>query len=290
MKKVILKTCTVLLLSLFIIFYILHSFEENSLLKLKYGNNTLLGFINWGMDFIQLEWGEIHSTGQILVAFGSNEYRVNVLEYLWNTIIYGFSGLTLAVLLSSLLAYLIVFLNLRFLKILSYTLNLFSGIHIIIFCFLLKIIFGHQEGFHILIIPIIAIGSYSFSDIYQYQLDQFIKLNQADFMIAARSWGDSIFLHARRSILLGVFSIWNSSMAIVFTSTIMVEYFFKIRGVGYAIDRYLIRPNLNNPSLSVESHFLMIISALIIISILTASLLKNILNLKLSNGNLSWTN
>jgi hypothetical protein len=34
----------------------------------------------------------------------------------------------------------------------------------------------------------------------------------------------------------------------------------------------------------------MIISALIIISILTASLLKNILNLKLSNGNLSWTN
>jgi ABC-type dipeptide/oligopeptide/nickel transport system permease component len=285
MKRVIFKTCTVLLLSLFVIFFVLHSFEENSLLKLKYGNNTLLGFINWGMDFIQLEWGEIHSTGQLLVAFGSDENNVNVLEYLMNTIIYGFSGLTFAVLLSSILAYLIVFKNMHFLNVLSYTLNLLSGIHIILFCFLLKIVFGHQEGFHVLIILLIAIGSYSFSDIYQFQLDQFIKLNRADFITAARSWGDSVFVHARRSIFLGVFSIWNSSMAIVFTSTIMVEYFFKIRGVGYAIDRYLIRPNLNNPSLSVESHFLMIISALIIISILVVSSLKDILNLKLSNGN-----
>jgi len=287
MKKVIFKTSTVLLLSLFIIFFILHSFEENSMLKLKYGNNPILGFMNWVIDFIQLDWGEIHSTGQTLVAFGSDESNVNVLEYLWNTIIYGFSGLTLAVLLSSILAYLIVFKNMRFLKILAYTLNLLSGIHIILFCFLLKIIFGHQEGFHILIILIIAIGSYSFSDLYQFQLDQFTKLNQADFIIAARAWGDSIFVHARRSIFLGVFSIWNSSMAIVFTSTIMVEYFFKIRGVGYAVDRYLIRPNLNNPSLSVESYFLMIISTLIIVSILAISSFKDILHLKLSNGDQS---
>jgi ABC-type dipeptide/oligopeptide/nickel transport system permease component len=284
MEKVLLKTIAVLLISLFVIFFILHSFEENSLLKLKYGNNVIFGFIYWGIDFIQLKWGVIHSTGQKLVAFGGEDNDVNVLGYLCNTLIYGLSGLTLAVILSSFLTYMTVFKNNYFSKSLSYLLNILSGIHIILFCFLLKIILGHQEGFHFSIILLIAIASYSFSDIYQFQLDQFNKLHQADFITAARAWGDSVFVHARRTIFLGVLSIWNSSMAIIFTSTIMVEYFFKIRGVGYAIDRYLIRPNLNNPTLSVESYFLMVISALVIFSILFISGIKDILNLKLSKG------
>jgi len=284
MRKVFFKTSVVLLISLFAIFVILHSFEDKSLLRIKYGDNVFVGFIHWGIDFLLLKWGVIQSTGQRLSAFGGADNDVNVLGYLLNTLIYGLSGLTLAVILSSFLTYLTVFKNSNASKILASLLNFLSGIHIILYCFILKIIFGHQEGFHVSIILLIAIGSYSFSDIYRFQLDQFTKLHQSDFITAARAWGDSVFIHARRSIFLGVFSIWNSSIAIIFTSTIMVEYFFKIRGVGFAIDRYLIRPNLNNPSLSVESYFLMVISALVILSILSLSAIKDILNLKLSKG------
>jgi len=267
------KLLFIMVFSLFIIFVVLYSFESNSVLR-QYGANCILAFLHWFAGFIQLKWGTIHSTGQKLVLLNQSDSSVGVLQFVITTFFYGISGLILAFIASTYLTYKAIFDNSITAKTISGFISFLSGIHIILFCFILKIVIGHEEGFHPLILVAIAIGSYTYSDICQYQTGQFQKLKSADFITAARSWGDSIFKHARRSIAIGLLSQWDSLVGIVFASTIIVEYFFKIQGVGYAIDRYLIRPNLNYPSLSVESEFFMIISALVILTVVTLSGIK----------------
>ena len=187
-----------------------------------------------------------------MVLLNQSDSSVGVLQFVITTFFYGISGLILAFIASTYLTYKAIFDNSITAKTISGFISFLSGIHIILFCFILKIVIGHEEGFHPLILVAIASGSYTYSDICQYQTGQFQKLKSADFITAARSWGDSIFKHARRSIAIGLLSQWDSLVGIVFASTIIVEYFFKIQGVGYAMDRYLIRPNLNYPALSGE--------------------------------------
>ena len=261
--------------SLFIIFAVLYNFEDESIL-LKYGNDTFSAFLMWSASFITLDWGNVNSTGQILVLLQGSSDTVGVLPFVFNTFLYGISGLILAFIASTSLIYKSVFDNSTISKTISGFISFLSGIHIILFCFIIKIVIGHEEGFHLFILMAIAISNYTYSDISQYQSGQFQKLLSADFITAARAWGDSVFKHARRSIAIGLLSQWNSLVGIVFASTIIVEYFFKIHGIGYAIERYLIRPNLNNPSLPVESEFFMVISTLVILTVLVMSGIKEI--------------
>ena len=261
--------------SLFIIFAVLYNFEDESIL-LKYGNDTFSAFLMWSASFITLDWGNVNSTEQILVLLQGSSDTVGVLPFVFNTFLYGISGLILAFIASTSLIYKSVFDNSTISKTISGFISFLSGIHIILFCFIIKIVIGHEEGFHLFILMAIAISNYTYSDISQYQSGQFQKLLSADFITAARAWGDSVFKHARRSIAIGLLSQWNSLVGIVFASTIIVEYFFKIHGIGYAIERYLIRPNLNNPSLPVESEFFMVISTLVILTVLVMSGIKEI--------------
>lgn len=261
--------------SLFIIFAVLYNFEDESIL-LKYGNDTFSAFLMWSASFITLDWGNVNSTGQILVLLQGSSDTVGVLPFVFNTFLYGISGLILAFIASTSLIYKSVFDNSTISKTISGFISFLSGIHIILFCFIIKIVIGHEEGFHLFILMAIAISNYTYSDISQYQSGQFQKLLSADFITAARAWGDSVFKHARRSIAIGLLSQWNSLFGIVFASTIIVEYFFKIHGIGYAIERYLIGPNLKNPSLPVESEFFMVISTLVILTVLVMSGIKEI--------------
>ena len=276
-KKLFLR----IVFSLFIIFSVLYNFESDSVL-LKYGDNTLLAFLKWFTGFITLDWGNLHHTGQKLVLMQGDSNTLEILPYLFNTFLYGMAGLILAVLVSTVLTYKSVFNNSSISKRISDFINLLSGIHIILFCFVIKIVIGHEEGFHLFILFSIAIGSYTYADICQYQTGQFHKLLSADFITAARAWGDSLIKHAWRPVFIGFLSQWNSLMGIVFASTIIVEYFFKIQGIGYALDRYLIRPNLRDDSLPVESEFFMIISALVIVTVVVLSGLKDIIYENLS--------
>jgi len=270
--------------SLFTIFLVLYNFEHESLLKKEYGNNIVLAFLKWGKGFLLLNWGDVVATGQTLVLFQGDGNTIGVLSYVFNTFLYGIGGLLISFSLSTVLTYKSVFDHSTTAKVISDFFNFLSGIHIILFCFILKIVLGHESGFHLFILIAIAIGSYTYSDISQYQISQFHNLKTADFIIAARAWGDSVFKHAQRSIAIGLLSQWNSLMGIVFSSTIIIEYFFKVHGIGFAIDRYLIGPNLKNPSLPVESNFFMIISTLVIITVVMISGIKEILHEKLSKN------
>ena len=116
-----------------------------------------------------------------------------------------------------------------------------------------------------------------FADIYHYQFDQFTRLLGQDFITAARAWGDSIWKHAKRSIGLGLLSQWNALVGTIFTSTIIVEYYFQIQGLGYALHKYFIEPNVKYPEMPVESEFFMAVSSTIIITVLTLGALKDLL-------------
>ena len=275
MLRHVTRLLVIFVFSLFIIFTVLYNFETESIL-LKYGNNIFSAFLMWSASFITLDWGNVNSTGQILVLLQGSSDTVGVLPFVFNTFLYGISGLILAFIASTSLIYKSVFDNSTISKTISGFISFLSGIHIILFCFIIKIVIGHEEGFHLFILMAIAICNYTYSDISQYQSGQFQKLLSADFITAARAWGDSVFKHARRSIAIGLLSQWNSLFGIVFASTIIVEYFFKIHGIGYAIERYLIGPNLKNPSLPVESEFFMVISTLVILTVLVMSGIKEI--------------
>ena len=275
MLRHVTRLLVIFVFSLFIIFTVLYNFETESIL-LKYGNNIFSAFLMWSASFITLDWGNVNSTGQILVLLQGSSDTVGVLPFVFNTFLYGISGLILAFIASTSLIYKSVFDNSTISKTISGFISFLSGIHIILFCFIIKIVIGHEEGFHLFILMAIAISNYTYSDISQYQSGQFQKLLSADFITAARAWGDSVFKHARRSIAIGLLSQWNSLFGIVFASTIIVEYFFKIHGIGYAIERYLIGPNLKNPSLPVESEFFMVISTLVILTVLVMSGIKEI--------------
>ena len=275
MLRHVTRLLVIFVFSLFIIFTVLYNFETESIL-LKYGNNIFSAFLMWSASFITLDWGNVNSTEQILVLLQGSSDTVGVLPFVFNTFLYGISGLILAFIASTSLIYKSVFDNSTISKTISGFISFLSGIHIILFCFIIKIVIGHEEGFHLFILMAIAISNYTYSDISQYQSGQFQKLLSADFITAARAWGDSVFKHARRSIAIGLLSQWNSLFGIVFASTIIVEYFFKIHGIGYAIERYLIGPNLKNPSLPVESEFFMVISTLVILTVLVMSGIKEI--------------
>ena len=283
MLRKVVELFFILILSLFVIFSVLYNFEEDSIL-IKHGSNTFYAFLHWFSNFLFYKWGSVRATGQQLVFFQGGNDTLGVFQFLAKTFFYGISGLFLAFTVSTLLTYYSIFKRSVSARRLSSVLNLLSGIHIILFCFIIKIVFAHQEGFHVFILLSIAIGSYTYADIHQYQSEQFSRLFQADFITAARSWGDSILKHARRSITIGLLSQMNSLLGIVFASTIIVEYFFNVRGIGFALDRYLIMPNLLYPSLPVESEFFMLISALVIITVLLLTGIKDIINSILINN------
>ena len=289
--QLVVRLFLIAIFSIFIIFTVLYNFEYKSVL-LIYGENNFSAFFNWFVTFFLAlfnwsttsDFGNIHSTGQKLVFLQNGSNSIGVFSFVFYTFLYGASGLILAFISSTILTYRAVFHNSNLAKIISRGINFLSGIHIILFCFLIKIIIGHDEGFHLLILIAIAIGSYTYSDICQYQTHQFQKLLSADFITAARASGDSVFKHAKRSIAFGFLSQWNSLIGTVFASTIIVEYFFKIHGVGYALNRYLLGPYLDHPRLPVESEFFMIISALIIVIVIFMNGIIEILYKNLSKN------
>lgn len=270
----------IIVFSLFIIFTVLYNFENKSLL-LKYGDNTIMAFLKWCKETIFLRWGNLDS-GPKIVLFQGDHNTVGVLSSVFYTFFYGLSSLLISFSLSTILTYKSVFDNSTTAQVISGFFNFLSGIHIILFCFVIKIVLGHESGFHVFILIAIAIGSYTYSDICQYQTSQFQKLQTSDFIIAARAMGDSVFKHARRSIVIGLLSQWNSLIGIVFASTIIVEYYFKIRGIGYAIYLNLLKPILKFSSKPVESEYFMLISALVIITVAILSGIKEILYERIS--------
>ena len=267
----------------FIIFFVIYLFEDNSQLK-KFGNNIAIAYYNWLVKFLQLDWGRVDGSNMKIVPYSYNDQSIGVINYLLRTLSYGAAGIFLALTISSFFTFFAVFFysipSRLLLKILSYI----SGLHIIILCFFIKIVLGHSEGFHILVIFAIALGSNMFSDIYYYQLDQFSKLLEQDFITAARAWGDSVWKHARRSVGLGLLTQWNALVSTIFTSTIIIEYYFKVDGIGHALHKYLIEPNLSYPDLPVESLFFMAISFTVIFIVLMLNTIKNEIYLKFSTS------
>ena len=277
--KIILTT----VVASFIIFFVIYIFEDNSQLQ-DFGNNIVIAYYNWLVHFIQLDWGWVVRSNMKIVPYSYNDQSIGVINYLLRTLSYGAAGIILALAISSIFTFFAVFFysipSRLLLKILSYI----SGLHIIILCFFIKIVLGHSEGFHILVIFAIALGSNMFSDIYYYQLDQFSKLLEQDFITAARAWGDSVWKHARRSVGLGLLTQWNALVSTIFTSTIIIEYYFKVDGIGHALHKYLIEPNLSYPDDKVESLFFMAISFTVIFIVLILNTVKNEIYLKFSTS------
>ena len=164
--KIILTT----VVASFFIFFVIYIFEDNSQLQ-DFGNNIVIAYYNWLVNFIQLDWGWVVRSNMKIVPYSYNDQSIGVINYLLRTLSYGAAGIILALAISSIFTFFAVFFysipSRLLLKILSYI----SGLHIIILCFFIKIVLGHSEGFHILVIFAIALGSNMFSDIYYYQPD-----------------------------------------------------------------------------------------------------------------------
>jgi ABC-type dipeptide/oligopeptide/nickel transport system permease component len=83
---------------------------------------------------------------------------------------------------------------------------------------------------------------------------------------------------------LGLLTQWNALVSTIFTSTIIIEYYFKVDGIGYALKKYLIKPNLSQPENPVESLFFMAISFTVIFIVLILNTVKDEIYIKFSTS------
>ncbi len=279
----VIRTVLIIIIAQYIIFTILYSYEADSVLH-RHGESIITAYIHWFRSFLFFDWGMVHDQGLKIVPLKFADNEVGLLPYVGSTLLYGVSGILLAVTVSTLLTYIHIFKYSGPARRASSFLSSLSGFHIIIFCFIIKIVLDHHYGFSVLLPISIGLGSYMYADIANFQHLQMRDLKQSDFMIAAKVFGDNEFIYARRSIALGLLSQWNSLVGTMFVSTVIVEIFFKIEGIGYAIERYLLLPNLQFPDLKVESELFMAISTVIITIIVILSLVKTILARVLSKG------
>ena len=102
--KIILTT----VVASFIIFFVIYIFEDNSQLQ-DFGNNIVIAYYNWLVNFIQLDWGWVVRSNMKIVPYSYNDQSIGVINYLLRTLSYGAAGIILALAISSIFTFFAVF-------------------------------------------------------------------------------------------------------------------------------------------------------------------------------------
>ena len=102
--KIILTT----VVASFIIFFVIYIFEDNSQLQ-DFGNNIVIAYYNWLVNFIQLDWGWVDRSNMKIVPYSYNDQSIGVINYLLRTLSYGAAGIILALAISSIFTFFAVF-------------------------------------------------------------------------------------------------------------------------------------------------------------------------------------
>lgn len=246
---------------------------------------TIINFWNWLVNFISGSFGETNH-GKQIVFFQDQITRWTepIGSIYFKTLFRTVLALGGTFLISSLFCIFEVVLNKKYLNIIRLLFEWISSIHMII---LSLFVYKYFQSINIQIpstigIIMIILSSNVFYDFYTNQKSIMIDLFSKDFVIAAKAWGDNVWKHARRSIIINsidqLFSIW----IIIFTNTLIFEILTQKEGLGYLCWEYFISTdegvfNSNFEIQQFHGNLFLAICMFIIITISVISLLRVLL-------------
>ena len=167
----------------------------------------------------------------------------------------------------------IVFKNKK-VKWLKVILEWLSSVHIIIFGIILFILLGNKIPLFIGIF-MVAIFSNAFNDLSAIQYNDLNVLCNKDFVIAARSWGDDVWKHMKRTVAIDTINQFSSMWLIVFTNTLIYEIICQKRGLGYELFFQFLEPD--NYVLEFELDLFMTLTMFIIITLFIINYLRDLM-------------
>ena len=246
-------------------------FELEEMNEVRYPS-SLKGFLHWSNEFFHGETILIETEKPIKV-FSKGENIFSVGNIFFKTIGFTFLSLIAGIWISLLLNIKIIFNHnylSRIAKGIDSLLSLVSGIHIMIIAFIILGVYDdHVPGVILAIIALLGSNVYyDISSLHHISLD---RLKGADYILAAKAWGDSPFRHMRRSIGVMVLNQISTSWSQVLTNVIIIEILFQREGLGYELYKQVFEG-----SRSPDIGAILAISILAVLSIQLVSMVRQL--------------
>ncbi len=125
------------------------------------------------------------------------------------------------------------------------TLNLFSGVHLIVWSVIVVVLTKHFINFSPWMIVILAYGSGMFSDFFNSLKEAFNRFAEQDYLLAVKARGGSLVKNFYKEILIIFTTLITAKLPAIISGTIIVEYSFSYEGLGLKILNGINHPEAN---------------------------------------------
>ena len=242
---------------------------------------TTLAYFKWFFRFFIGDFG-LNANGMrriVLINFSDSNNLAIGLQYL-HTVLLTILAIIFSFILASGLNFLIVLKKNNLSSIIKEIVEWFSNIHILILGIVMYSIFFNDISYFIGLL-MISFGSTAFSQLSTLQFSNIKELYNKDFIVAARAWGDSIWKHMRRGVVLSSIDQLLSLWIIFFSNTMIFEIICQKPGLGYLLFKYFLDSKERTSSSGAinfipEPNLFLAISMLIIITISLINMVRRI--------------
>jgi len=248
-------------------------FQQKDILEL---NSNIAAYFKWFFGFIIGDYGNSPNTDKMIIFsfYQNGSNYINLSPYYFHSILITLSALCVTFIVSLILNIAETIFTFNKLKWIKEILEWISGIHIIIFSIIIWLFFNHQID-PIIGILMVAFCSNAFFDLSSIQFNALTVLSKKDFIIAARSWGDNVWKHMRRTLAIDTINQFSSMWLIIFTNTLIYEIICQKPGLGYLLWFYFLEPD--NRILKFELDLFMTLSMFIIITLFIINFFRDLL-------------
>ena len=203
-------------------------------------------YFDWFSDFLIGDFGMSPNSDKIIVFTATDLIgKIEIGSNYYHTVSITLFSISTVFIISFILNSLEIVMQTKKVKWIKTTIEWFSSIHIIILGIGLFLFF--REDIPVIVgIIMIAICSNAFYDLSALQFSNLSTLYNKDFVIAARAWGDSIWKHMRRSIMIDSINQFTSIWTIIFTNTLIYEIICQKPGLGYLLYTHFLEGDRSN--------------------------------------------
>ena len=217
----------------FVLFFIIQ-YDKNFIVK-------FFNYLNWLKYFLIGDFGITLGGNKNITLFNfSIELSTIAIgpEYL-HTVFLTIISIIISFLVSLSLNFMIIIKKNNILIYIKEIIEWFSNIHILIIGIIMYSIFFDNITY-LLGIIMICLGSTAFSQLSTLQFSDMKELNNKDYIIAARAWGDSVWKHMKRGFALNSINQLLSLWLIFFSNTMIFEIICQKPGLGYLLFKYFL--------------------------------------------------
>lgn len=243
---------------------------------------SLINYIHWFTGFVKGSYG-FTADGLKEIVFMSGSEADHQLGIGWmylHSIGTSVVALVSAFLMALLLNSLITIQKLTSLRIVQLIAEWLSTIHILIIGIIISQLYFTGITYW-MGVAIIAIGSNAYFDLSELQRVSLSELVKRDYIIAAKAWGDRVFKHMRRGLLINSINQLASLWVVFLTNTLIYEMIFQKPGLGYLIWKHFLEVDsgtlVNESGIAFETNQILAVSMLIVCTLIFMNYLRSLL-------------